>query len=425
MKNAIMVFIPKPRKPSCDPSSYRPISLLSVVGKIYGKILTRRLTLFLESNDKNHPHQYGFVRNRGTLSSLAMLYEFISRQKTATYVGRLSLVLRDIKGAFDRLDHRRVKYHLKEVGIPPVLCKALSCFLDGRTARIRVGDVTGASFPLLAGTPQGAGPSAKLYTMVTREAPIGKDINHYYASYADDCFQAVVTGGGNIKYHEKQLVRAIKIQDEFESREGLISEPSKSYIIPIGSDICPDVTVGGHRYKVPKKATLLGHDITKRSMTGAQVNKQVLKARNALLSLHRFGSMRKKFKIQLIKTLVLPHLFYPTVPLHLARKPQMKKLQTVQNLALRWAFNIKWDQFISNKKLHNNFKPIFMPVNQTLYWRAKALWDKIRNDNAGDAKFLGKILDIELTRDYGRKEWKKFPSSYHAVSKGEPAPFYG
>ena len=178
MKSAIMVFIPKPGKPSSSPNSYRPISLLSVPGKIYGKILTQRLTVYLDDGDENHRHQYGFVRNRGTLSSLAMIYEFISRQKTGVWVSRLSLVLRDIKGAFDRLDHRRVKYHLFKVGVPPVLCKALSCFLDGRTARIRVGDVTGPPFPLLAGTPQGASPSAKLFTMVTRKAPKGKDINH-------------------------------------------------------------------------------------------------------------------------------------------------------------------------------------------------------------------------------------------------------
>ena len=426
IKNAIMVFIPKPGKPHCDPSNYRPISLLSVVGKVYGKILTQRLTMYIADKNKNHPHQYGFVQNRGTLSSLAMLYEFISRQKCGIWPARLSLVLRDIKGAFDRLDHRRVKYHLYDLGIPPVLRKALSSFLDGRTARIRVGDVTGPSFPILAGAPQGASPSAKIFTLVIRDAPIGININNYFTNYADDCAQAVVTQGENINYHQKDVIKAINIQNEFESREGLMSEPSKSYIVPIGHDACPQIIVDGHEYQVPSKpVTLLGLDITRRSMIGAHVNKQVKKARKVLTSLFRFSSMKRKFKVQLVKTLVLPHLFYPTVPLHLASRPQMRKLQVVQNLALRWAFGVKWYDKVNNRKLHTEYKPYFQPVNQVLYWRARALWDKIENGGAGDPDQLKEILEIPQTYDYRRKELFQFPSSYRAaMKKPEPAPFY-
>ena len=56
MKSALMVFIHKPGKPKCNPANYRPISLLSVVGKIFDKILTNRLTWFLEDNNLQHPH---------------------------------------------------------------------------------------------------------------------------------------------------------------------------------------------------------------------------------------------------------------------------------------------------------------------------------------------------------------------------------
>ena len=153
LKSAIMVFIPKPGKQHCDPSNYRPISLLSLVGKIYGKILTQRFTMYLADKNLNHPHQYGFAKDRGTAHALAMVYEYVARQKTGVYDRRVTLVSRDIKGAFDRLDHRRVKYHLYNSGTPPVLCKALSSFLDGRTARIRVGEVIGPPFPLLSGSP--------------------------------------------------------------------------------------------------------------------------------------------------------------------------------------------------------------------------------------------------------------------------------
>ena len=428
LKSAIMVFIPKPNKHRSNPSNYRPISLLSTIGKIYGKILTQRLTMYLADEKLNHPHQYGFVENRGTLSSLAMVYEFISRHKCWTYDSRVCLVLRDIKGAFDRLDHRRVKYHLSTIGVPPVLCKALSSFLDGRTARIRVGDVIGPTFPLEAGSPQGASPSARIYTLVTRKAPIPETIFQYYTSYADDCCQIIATKGKSMQVHGIEVRRAIQTQNDFELREGLISEPTKSYLLPVGDDTWPGVIVDGHHWEAPEgNINLLGLSINRRGLINAQVAKQVLKARRSLASLYRFRSMRTKFKLHLVKALVLPHLFYPAVPLHLASRNQMRKLQRVQNQALRFAFGIKWQSFTTNKAIHQ-MKPCHRPVNQELYWRAKRIWTNIESGDAGDADQLKSMLQ-ELKIDWSdsaAKRREKFPSSWlAAMLKQEPAPRYG
>ena len=82
MKAAILTFIGKPGKSNFNPSNHRPISLLSMVGKIYGKILTARLTKFLEDKGIEHENQYGFRSGRSTTSCIAMNYEFISRHRT-------------------------------------------------------------------------------------------------------------------------------------------------------------------------------------------------------------------------------------------------------------------------------------------------------------------------------------------------------
>jgi hypothetical protein len=62
-KRAKVVPIPKPNKPGTDPNSYRPISLLSTLGKLFERILAARLTSFV---NRQHflPHtQFGFVKN--------------------------------------------------------------------------------------------------------------------------------------------------------------------------------------------------------------------------------------------------------------------------------------------------------------------------------------------------------------------------
>ena len=420
-KSAILIFIPKPHKSRCHPANYRPISLLSIIGKIYDKILTERLSLFIDNNNLRHPHQYGFTKNRGTGSSLAMTYEFISRKIPHSTV---SLVSRDIKGAFDHLHHGRIKFHLKRIELPTLLLKALSCFLDGRSAKIRIGNFTGPMFHLLSGSPQGAAPSSELFNLVISLAPVATTTRQYFSSYADDCHQIIATDGKTAKSEQKHrihLIQAIKIQNEFEYREGLMTEPSKSWILPISKRKAIPIFVDGIEYKtVYKNAILLGLKLSSSSFITEQVKYNVNKAKMALTSLKRFKTFPAKEKLALTKSLVLPHLTYPPIPLHTASNTQMLKLQVVQSNCLKYAYNTKYYQSISNERLHNA-KYKMLPINQVLYWRAKNTWNSIRDKNAADHDMADQITKFAINKEHTR-----FPSSYKRVHDytDEPDPLY-
>ena len=133
--------------------------------------------------------------------------------------------------------------------------------------------------------------------------------------------------------------------------------------------------------------------------------------------------------MQMIKTLVLPYLFYPPVPLHLACDAQMRKLQQVQNNSLRFAFGTKWDDRISNKRLHTEFKTVLRPVNQELFWRAKRTWSSIQDEGAGDPEMLAAILELKIDYSQAKRatDILRYPSSYNRtmINGAEPAPFYG
>ena len=427
LKSAIMIFIPKPDKPNHDPANYRPISLISVIAKIYGKILTARLTTFLADKNLNHPMQYGFTKNRGTHSALAMVYENIARLQAGPYPVRLSLVLRDIKSAFDRLDHRIIKHHLANTDppMPSILCKALSSFLDGRTARIRIGNTTGNSFPLLGGVPQGASPSAPLFNLVISKAPKGHNCLHQYTGYADDCNQIIATTCGRdaeraTKFHGLDVIRAIKIQNDFEYKEGLITEPAKSWIVPINQRKYPEIKIRGQEYMQPDHPVkLLGLTITKTSFTLSHIAVQAHKAKTALTSIRRFYSLPIDQKLQLVKTIVFPYLTYPPIPLHIAAKSNLIKLQSVQSMALKWVLNIKWYDLISNEKIHKKLK--VRPLNQELHWRARKTWENIAENNAADINAFQTLMELP----YDRAKLKAgFPSSYDIAMGPEPEPIY-
>ena len=81
------------------PQSYRPISLLPVMGKLLAKIFCKRLMGFLESRRLLSPHQYGFKRGRETEEACCQLTEAVVtafRRRTSGPGGIL-----DIQAAYD------------------------------------------------------------------------------------------------------------------------------------------------------------------------------------------------------------------------------------------------------------------------------------------------------------------------------------
>ncbi|XP_045028571.1 uncharacterized protein LOC123471402 [Daphnia magna] len=71
-KESVIIPIPKPNKSPKSPSSYRPISLTSCLGKVMERVIKNRLSCYLESNHLLPPTQAGFRPGRSTLASINM-----------------------------------------------------------------------------------------------------------------------------------------------------------------------------------------------------------------------------------------------------------------------------------------------------------------------------------------------------------------
>ncbi|GFW65495.1 probable RNA-directed DNA polymerase from transposon X-element [Trichonephila clavipes] len=100
-KEAIIFPINKPGKDPHLSSSYRPISLLSTIGKLTESIILHRLKNFINENNILNPNQYGFTNKLSTLHPLLRLTENISegfQKKKST-----GAVFLDIQKAFDRV----------------------------------------------------------------------------------------------------------------------------------------------------------------------------------------------------------------------------------------------------------------------------------------------------------------------------------
>jgi hypothetical protein len=101
-KHARVISILKPGKDPAPPSSYRPISLLDMIGKLFEKILLARILHEVNVRGLIRDEQFGFRPKHSTSLQLACLVDRITRnfgEKRLT-----GAVFLDVAKAFDRLD---------------------------------------------------------------------------------------------------------------------------------------------------------------------------------------------------------------------------------------------------------------------------------------------------------------------------------
>ncbi len=84
-KKAIIVPLYKDKSSRSECSSYRGISLLSVPGKVYGRILTERLMEVTER--KVNEEQGGFMKGRGCIDQI-----FAMKRLVEEYLGKDKVV---------------------------------------------------------------------------------------------------------------------------------------------------------------------------------------------------------------------------------------------------------------------------------------------------------------------------------------------
>ena len=90
--------------------NYRPVSLLSVVSKVFEKLVNNRIVDHLEKWGLFSDFQYGFRSSRSTADLLTVVSDRIARAFNRA-------VALDISKAFDRVWHTGLLHKLKSYGI--------------------------------------------------------------------------------------------------------------------------------------------------------------------------------------------------------------------------------------------------------------------------------------------------------------------
>ena len=410
-KGAEMRMLVKPGKVPTRPDSYRPISLLEVPGKIFERVLSRRLRDHLDGEDLYNAGQYGFRRGRGTTHAIATATETLALHEALGH--RCNVVLRDVSKAFDKVWHVGLKYKLLHLRLPPPIERLLCDFLEDRTARIRIGTHVGPPFPLLTGVPQGSVLSPTLYTIFTGDSPHSNaGIN---VQYADDVTQVVFHPGRSKAMLSARTSREVERISAFEREWRIRTNVAKFTVIPLATQDPEPLLVEGDAVDYNASGNLLGLRITGRGYT-SHVTERVQRARAALGRLYRFHDLEATLKLRLVGALVLPILTYPPVPLHALSRTAKSRLQRVQNSALRFALNTRWDDFRTTESLH--IEAGLEPVNIRLHHLARKLWETLELE--GGDQFTS-LQELHAAAEGRSHSW--FPRSILAL-EAEPDPCY-
>ena len=163
--------------------NYRPISLTSLIMKVYERIIRAELMKRIES--KLDPRQHGFLPKRSCETQLISFYDNLAcsiNKGSCTDV-----VYFDFAKAFDSVNHDKILHKLKhQFGIDGMLLKFLTEYLSNRFQRVVIENTQSTTMPVLSGVPQGSIIGPLLFVIFIND--IGNDISEdsNIALYADD-----------------------------------------------------------------------------------------------------------------------------------------------------------------------------------------------------------------------------------------------
>ena len=151
----------KGKDDKCECSNSRGISLLSVVGKLFGRVLIKRVSAGTECAIGEE--RCGFRQGRGCMDQV-----FAVRQVCEKYLATRKDVFwpfMDLKKANDTIDRHGMWQMLRVYGVGEKLLKAVqSLYVDSR-ACVRVGNDVSEWFPVNVGLRQGCVMSPWLFNI--------------------------------------------------------------------------------------------------------------------------------------------------------------------------------------------------------------------------------------------------------------------
>jgi ribonuclease HI len=337
-KDSIVIPILKQGLDPTDPDSYRPIALTSAMCKIMERIITNRLTWFVEKNNILNPAQTGFRKNRGTLDQLIRLHD--NANKSINNRGYTLAVFLDMSKAYDLLWKHGLLHKLRKLNVSGPMYSWIADFLSNRTIQVRVGSTLSKKYLLENGTPQGSVISPLLFILMNNDFPTINDLTTQTSLFADD--SAIWKSGRNLKTLYTAIQNQLNKISAWCMKWGFIINTKKTVAMIFTRRRIKENTVLMLNKKPITKVTqakFLGLIFDPKLTWNNHINYLVAKCQSRInllrsLSGQTWGASKKAL-LSVYRTLIRSKLDYGSELFHTASQYLLKKLDVIQSKCLR------------------------------------------------------------------------------------------
>lgn len=344
-RNAKIIPLKKPdKKDYTVAKAWRPISLLSTLGKTLEAVVAERISYAVETFGLLPTNHFGARKKRSTEQALLLLQEHIYKAWRSRKV--LSLVSFDVKGAYNGVYRERLLQRLSTRGIPPALVRWIGAFCSRRTATIMVNGHTSRQQELpQAGLPQGSPLSPVLFLFFNADL-VQHRLNTRRGSMAFvDDYTAWVTGP-SADANREGVQAIINGAMEWERRSGATFEGEKTTLLHFTrnterSSATPFI-IKGEAVKPKDKAKILGIIMDSELRYKQHIANAATKGLRAAMALRRLRMVSPSTARQLFTATVAPVIDYASnVWMHAcgsATRSPMNRVQRIGAQAITGAF---------------------------------------------------------------------------------------
>ena len=332
--------------------NYRPVSNLSFLSKILEKVVAKQLKDYMDAYGLHETSQSAYKAFHSTETAILKIQDDILNAVDKNEI--VVLILLDLSAAFDLIDHDILFERMKSIlGITGTVRDWFKSYLNGRSQRIKIGNIKSAIHWLLYGVPQGSvlGPILFLIFIL----PLAELIRRHGLNphgYADDT-QVYLSFKPDLESSVHNIVKKIEscLSDIFKwmTKNKLKVNPDKTEVLIIGTSKqrakfnIPSLKVGDCEIKitnVPVKN--LGVIFNDSLSSKDQINYIVRSANYHLRAISRIREyLTDDVAKKCVVSLVLSRLDYCNSFLVGSPSSDLNKMQLVQNYAAKLIYKMR------------------------------------------------------------------------------------
>ena len=329
-----------------DPANYRPISILSIIAKLFEKAIFNQVYTYLNENKLLSNYQSGFRPMHSTLTALIDITDnwYLNIDDGLTN----AILFIDLKKAFDTIDHEILLSKLELYGFKGASLNLFRDYLSDRTQITVVNNFNSDTSLISCGVPQGSILGPLLFLLYINDLPncnllsdvrmYADDTNLTFASSdPNELFSSMTHDLGNLKLWldtNRLSLNVLKTKCMFTgTRQKISLLPSEQHIL-----------LNGHTIERVKSYKYLGVQIDETLSWEAHISEVAGKVAKVLAALRRLRPLcPQNILVTIYKSLIVPHFDYCGAVWGSIGNGLSLKLEKLQNRAARIITGSRWD----------------------------------------------------------------------------------